>query len=30
MANLGRNKSMPLETLEKICAVPDCTLDDII
>ena len=30
MAKLGRNESFPLETLEKICAVPDCTLDDIV
>ena len=30
MANLGRNESVPLETLEKICAVLDCTLDDIV
>lgn len=30
MANLGRNESVPLETLEKICAVLECTLDDIV
>ena len=30
MANLGRNESVPLETLEKICAVLNCTLDDIV
>ena len=30
MANLGRNESVPLETLEKICAGLDCTLDDIV
>ncbi len=30
MAKLGRNESVPLETLEKICAVLDCTLDDIV
>lgn len=30
MAKLGRDESVPLETLEKICAVLDCTLDDIV
>ncbi len=30
MAKLGRNESVPLETLEKICAVLGCTLDDIV
>ena len=30
MAKLGRNESVPLETLEKICVVLECTLDDII
>ena len=30
MANLGQNESVPLETLEKICAVLNCTLDDIV
>ena len=30
MANLGRSESVPLETLEKICAVLNCTLDDIV
>ena len=30
MANLGRNESVPLETLEKICAALNCTLDDIV
>ena len=30
MANLGRNESVPLQTLEKICAVLNCTLDDIV
>ena len=30
MANLGRNESVPLETLEKICAVLECSLDDIL
>ncbi|MBQ9416015.1 MAG: helix-turn-helix domain-containing protein, partial [Clostridia bacterium] len=26
----GRNESVPLETLEKICTVLNCTLDDIV
>ena len=30
MANLGRNESVPVETLEKICGVLNCTLDDIM
>ena len=30
MANLGRNESVPLETLEKICAALNCTLNDIV
>ena len=30
MAKLGRDESVPLKTLEKICAVLDCTLDDIV
>ena len=30
MAKLGRNESVPLETLEKICTVLSCTLDDIV
>ena len=30
MANLGRNESVPLATLEKICAVLECSLDDIV
>ena len=30
MAKLGRNESVPLETLEKICAVLECSLDDIV
>jgi len=30
MAKLGRDESVPLETLEKICVVLDCTLDDIV
>ena len=30
MAKLGRDESVPLETLEKICAVLECSLDDIL
>lgn len=30
MANLGKNESVPVETLEKICGVLNCTLDDIM
>jgi len=30
MAKLGRNESVPLETLEKICVVLGCTIDDIV
>lgn len=30
MAKLGRDESVPLETLEKICTVLECTLDDIV
>ena len=30
MANLGKNESVPVETLEKICVVLGCTLDDIM
>lgn len=30
MAKIGRDESVPLETLEKICFVLDCTLDDIV
>lgn len=30
MAKLGRDESVSLETLEKICAVLDCSLDDIV
>ena len=29
-ANLGKNESVPVETLEKICGVLDCTIDDIM
>lgn len=30
LANLGKNESVPVETLEKICRVLGCTIDDII
>ena len=30
MAKLGRDESVPLETLEKICVVLDCKIDDIV
>lgn len=30
MAKLGRDESVPLETLEKICIVLGCTIDDIV
>lgn len=30
MAKLGKNESVPLETLEKICEVLHCSLDDIL
>ena len=30
MANLGKNESVPVETLEKICGVLNCTIDDIM
>lgn len=30
MAKIGRDESVPLETLEKICFVLNCTLDDIV
>jgi len=30
MAKLGRDESVPLETLEKICRALYCSLDDII
>ena len=30
MAKLGKNESVPLETLEKICRVLHCTIDDIL
>ncbi|MBO4934298.1 MAG: helix-turn-helix transcriptional regulator [Clostridia bacterium] len=30
MAKLGRDESVPLETLEKICVVLNCTINDIV
>ena len=30
MAKLGRDETVTLETLEKICVYFDCTLDDIM
>lgn len=30
MAKLAKDESVPLETLEKICGVLNCTLDDIV
>ena len=30
MAKLGRDESVPLETLEKICCVLECKIDDIV
>lgn len=30
MAKLGRDESVPVETLEKICEVLSCTIDDIM
>ena len=30
LAKLGRDESLPLETLEKVCAALGCTLDDIL
>lgn len=30
MAKLGRDESVPLETLEKICVVLGCKIDDIV
>ena len=30
MAKLGKDESGPVETLEKICRVLDCTIDDIM
>ena len=30
MAKLGKDESVPVETLEIICRVLDCTIDDIM
>ena len=30
MAKIGKNESVPVETLEKICVVLNCTIDDIM
>ena len=30
MAKLGRDESVPLETLEKICGALNCSLEDIV
>lgn len=30
MAKLGRDESVPLETLEKICCALNCSLEDIV
>lgn len=30
MAKLGRDESVPVKTLEKICNVLDCKIDDIM
>ena len=30
MAKMGRNESVPLETLVKICDVLKCTLNDVV
>lgn len=30
MANIGKNESVPVETLEKICVVLGCKIDDIM
>ena len=30
MAKLGKDESVTVETLEKICRVLDCTIDDIM
>ena len=30
MAKLGKDESVPVETLEKICRVLDCAIDDIM
>ena len=30
MAKLGKDESVPVETIETICRVFDCTIDDIM
>ena len=30
MAKLGRDESVPLETIEKICEALDCAFDDVM
>lgn len=30
MAKMGRNESVPLETLAKVCAVLECDLNDVV
>lgn len=30
MAKLGRDESVPLETLEKICESLDCNIEDVV
>ena len=30
MAKLGKDESVPVETLEKVCRVLDCKIDDIM
>ncbi len=30
MAKISRDESVPLETLEKICTVLDCAIEDIV
>ena len=30
MSKLGKDESVPVETLEKVCRVLDCTIDDIM
>lgn len=30
MAKIGRDESVPIETLEKICDVLECKIDDIL
>ena len=30
MAKLGRGESVPLETLEKICGILECNIEDVV